>query len=64
MVNIPVVLPLYSYKIIAIFSIWQYYRMTKHECLNLRSLVTAIAAFPALEYLYHSIIFAIAHTGQ
>ena len=34
--------------------------IVKSEWLNLRSLVTAIAAFPALEYLYHSIILAIA----
>ena len=31
MANIPIVLPLYSYIIIAIFSICQYYKMTKHN---------------------------------
>ena len=32
--------------------------------MNLRSLVTAIAAVPVLEYLYHSIIVAIVHAHR
>ena len=37
--------------------------IVKSEWLNLRSLVTDTAFLPALEYLYHSILLEIAHTG-
>ena len=35
--------------------------IVKSEWLNLRSLVTATAVLPVLEYLYHLVILAIAH---